>query len=330
MSTWRKAVPYVAHGLAFAVSFIFFIPTVFPYDVIKDREIAKFNARQKPGQRLQVGSISGYWFSGVELRNVSFTLPSASPTQAASELKASAVRARFQILPLFLLRRAVKVSAEAMGGTLEAKYVKSSSDSNIELHVKDLDASEVGPLKDLFGGLPIAGKVSADAELQLPENKISKANGTLQVELTDMVLGDDKAMVQGFAVPKVGMGTTTISAEVKEGTAKIARFATGGRDLDLQGEGKVRLADGSAADATIDLTLRFKFTDALRKRNEKTQNLFGAPGGGTPGAIEYVPILKVSKTAEGYYGWSARGSLQNPQFLPNQLADASLSKKGTK
>lgn len=71
--------------------FAFFYAT-FPWDRVKDRIIAEFDATQaskgSEAQRLEIGSITGYWFTGVEIENAKLVIPPTASEIAAAELAA--------------------------------------------------------------------------------------------------------------------------------------------------------------------------------------------------------------------------------------------------
>src|SRR3712207_703926 len=65
----------------------------FPYDRLKDRLIAEFDRRQQkrspgPPQRLEIDSLDGYWFTGIEATGVRLILPPS--TDASSRSSAAA------------------------------------------------------------------------------------------------------------------------------------------------------------------------------------------------------------------------------------------------
>jgi hypothetical protein len=48
-----------------------------------------------------------------------------------------------------------------------------------------------------------------------------------------------------------------------------------------------------------------------------TKSLFGAPGSSMPALFELAdPRIKMSKRADGFYGWHMSGLLKDPRFDP--------------
>jgi hypothetical protein len=72
-----------------------------------------------------------------------------------------------------------------------------------------------------------------------------------------------------------------------------------------------------AVDSLCDAQVRFKINDSYRSRSDITKSLFGAPGSNAPALFELAdPRIKVSKRADGFYGWNLRGALGRLDFTP--------------
>ncbi|WP_437689461.1 type II secretion system protein GspN [Sorangium sp. So ce176] len=314
----------------------------FPYDRLKDRLIAEFDrAQQKrgsgPAQRLEIDELDAYWFTGVEMRGVRLILPpneagSSSRTSAAAFTSGDAAKdgapkpsvveideahARMKILPLLIGRMRVSFWASVFGGEVEGVVPMGKSGGDMHVEVSDVELAKVGPLGDILG-LPIAGTLSATLELDAPEGKFNKANGTLEVSAKEVSVGDGKTKIQGLiALPEAKLGELVLSAEAKEGVLKITKMTANGSDLELDGDGKVNMRE-PWNNSTADLYVRFKFTDAYRSKNDLTKSLLGAPGSNMPGLIEMQqPKMKRSKRADGFYGWHIHGALKRPRFDPH-------------
>ncbi|KYF79594.1 hypothetical protein BE11_36150 [Sorangium cellulosum] len=314
----------------------------FPYDRLKDRLIAEFDrAQQKrgsgPAQRLEIDELDAYWFTGVEMRGVRLIMP---PNEVGSSSRASAAafasgdaakdgapkpsvieideaHARLKILPLLIGRMRVSFWASVFGGEVEGVVPMGKSGGDMHVEVSDVELAKVGPLGDVLG-LPIAGTLSATLELDAPEGKFNKANGTLEVSAKEVSVGDGKTKIQGLiALPEAKLGELVLSAEAKEGVLKITKMTANGSDLELDGDGKVNMRE-PWNNSTADLYVRFKFTDAYRSKNDLTKSLLGAPGSNMAGLIEMQqPKMKRSKRADGFYGWHIHGALKRPRFDPH-------------
>ncbi|MGH7270590.1 MAG: type II secretion system protein GspN, partial [Polyangiaceae bacterium] len=237
------------------------------------------------------------------------------PGKPLTKLAIDEATVRVALLPLLFGDKDASFSATALGGKVSGVYEQGSDDS-IDVVVDSIDLARVAPISDLLG-VPIAGKLSGTAQLTFPEGKVSKASGSISIEVRDVAVGDAKAKIQGtIALPKVDVGVLTIAAEAKDGVLKISKLVAGGRDVSVQGDGRVAMRD-DATDSLLDVGVRFRINDAYRTKSDLTKSLFGAPGSTVPGLFELAdPRIKESKRADGSYGWTVRGSLGHPEFVP--------------
>jgi type II secretion system protein N len=150
----------------------------------------------------------------------------------------------------------------------------------------------------------------------MPEGKASKGSGTVSLEIQDVSVGDGKAKLKGaLALPRIDVGTVTLSGEARDGTLKITKLVAGGKDLELQGEGRLVMRE-MATDSICDAQIRFKINDGYRNKNDLTKSLFGSPGSTMPALFELDPKVKQSKRQDGFYAWQMRGTLGRPDFMP--------------
>jgi type II secretion system protein N len=174
----------------------------------------------------------------------------------------------------------------------------------------------VAPLVELLG-VPLEGKASGTVHLTLPEGKASKGSGSVSLEMKDVAVGDGKAKIKGaLALPRVDVGSVSFAAEAKDGTLKITKLVAGGKDVELQGDGRINMRE-LATESLAEAQVRFKINDAYRNKNDITKSLFGAPGSNIPALFEMAdPRIKQSKRADGFYAWTLRGPLGHLEFIP--------------
>lgn len=348
----KERLKKIAKGLLYPLFYLFCLALfgylTFPYNRLKDRLIAEFDRlqskkSQSAQQRLEIDDLTSYWFTGVKAKGVRVYIPpdepkggfdSASMAKAAlatmgspedapkeSVLAVDVVEARLRILPLLLGRVRVAFWASAFGGTVDGVVPVGGSSGPVEVELADLDIGAIDPLVQLVG-LPLKGTAAGKLELTASEGKFNKANGTLDVAITGASIGDGKTKWKGqLALPEARLGEISITAEAKEGTLKITKLASTGPDVELIGEGSVKVKE-PWNDSVMDLYVRFKFSDAYRDKNDNTRSLLGAPGAALPGLIEIVePKVKRAKRTDGFYGFHVTGPLKRPKFEPS-TADA--------
>jgi len=166
-------------------------------------------------------------------------------------------------------------------------------------------------------GIPLQGTLDGTVNLTKPEGKANKGSGSVSLEIKDAIVGDGKGKLKGaLALPPINVGTITLTGDAKDGILKITKLAAGGKDLDLQGEGRISMRE-LATESLCDAQVRFRVSDAYRAKNDITKSLFGAPGSSAPPLLELAdPRIKQSKRADGFYAWAMRGALGRPEFFP--------------
>jgi len=312
----------------------------FPFSLLKDRVIAEFARKGKPGQRLEIEKLSSYWFSGVELTNVKLILPpdepapssfgysgggdfgGAVPAAAAPKEMVIAIdeaHARVRLLPLLIGRVRLDFWASAMGGEISGVAPIGGSGGDLEVELSKIELGKIEPLAQTLG-LPLKGTATGKLALSSVDGKLSKAEGALDLSIADILVGDGKTKIQGILeLPAMRVGTLTLTAEAKDGVLKVTKLAAQGADVELIGDGRITTKE-PWNDSQSDLYLRFKFTDAYRTKNETTKSLLGDPTSPLPGLIEMqVPKMKKAKRVDGFYGWHMHGALKNPKFDPSSV-----------
>ena len=318
----KLAVKYaglVGYPLFYVLCLCVFASITFPYDKLKERVVAGFNAQQRAGngqEELQIDEMSGYWLSGVRVKGVRLLSAPAEPGKPPSKIQIDEATARYAILPALVGGTDVSFDAFAFGGEASGSYEVHGTDKSIDVTLDGIDLGQLAPLVQLLG-VPLQGKLGGTVRLTMPEGKASKASGSVSLEAKDVAVGDGKAKIKGaLALPKLDIGTLTFAAEAKEGTLRITKLVAGGKDVEVQGEGRITMRD-PAADSLCDAQARFKVNDAYRNKSDITKSLFGTPGSNVPPLFELAdPKVKQSKRADGFYVWTLRGPLGHIEFIP--------------
>jgi type II secretion system protein N len=310
----------VGYPAFYLVCLAVFASLTFPYDKLKERIVCSFNDEQRAagGQlELQVDSLSGYWLSGVRMTGVQLLTASSEPGKPPSRLAVDEATVRYALFGTLIGNSDIDFSADVFGGTLSGSYDTHGKDKELEATLEDADVGKVTPLVGALG-VPLEGKLKGTLRLKMPEGQPTKASGVMSFESKATAVGDGKAKLKGaLALPRIDVGTITLAADVKDGVVKLTKFIAGGKDLDLQGDGRITLRD-QVADALCDVQVRFRINDAYRVKNDLTKSLFGTPGSTATPLFELDPKVKQSKRADGFYGWSVRGPVAHLDFAPAQ------------
>lgn len=323
----RKVLPYVGYPAFYLFCLVIFAYFTFPYEMLRDRIVAEYertSGSSSTGEtrQLDIETIEPYWLSGLRAVGIRLvtTTPPASPDDKPkrSALDIDEAYGRVQLLPLLLGRTSISFGADAFGGTLEGVFSRKGDEERLKAEISGIDLAFLTPFLP-SSALPMGGIVDGTVDFVLPERKLQKANGLLDLTITDSYVGDGKAKIQGaLALPRMNLGDLVLSAEANEGVLKLGKVATSGRDLEFSMEGKLTLRD-PFAESIYDMQLRFKLADAYRTRNEVTKSLFGSPDSKVPALFEMDPKVKQSKRADGFYSWQVSGLFRAPQLLPAPL-----------
>jgi type II secretion system protein N len=316
---YAKYAGIVGYPLFYALCLVIFASLTFPYDKLKERIVASYNADQRTsgGQsELQIDEVSGYWLSGVRMRGVTLLSAPKEPGKAPGRLSLDEVTVRYALLPMLVGSKDLDFDVRAFDGDAAGSYEARGDDRSFELTLDSIDLGKVGPLVDMLG-VPVDGRMAGSVRLQLPEGKASKGTGQVSLEATGVAVGDGKAKLKGaLALPRLELGALSIAADAKDGVMKLTKLLAGGKDLDVQGDGRVTLRE-SVTDSLCDIQVRFRVNDAYRAKNDVTKSLFGAPGSKVPALFELAdPKIKQSKRSDGFYAWSMRGPLTRLEFVP--------------
>jgi len=261
---------------------------------------------------MEIGSLSPYWLSGVELEDVKLrkTASVASEPVAGEKakddgFKIKEARARLGLLAMLIGNRSIGFDAELEQGELDGVYEESGDEKHVEATLSELDLGKLGILDSVIS-LPVKGDVEGDIDLTLGKEP-TKSTGNVKLQIKGLSVGDGKAKFKlgamgGLTIDPIEAGTVTMEIEVKEGVGTVKKLAADGKDLELNGSGEVRFADPIAR-SRIDLLLRFKFTDTYKNKSSRTKSLFSLLDGAA------VPQVRAAKTADGSLQFRLVGTL---------------------
>ncbi len=323
----RNILRYAGLVAFYLFALVIFCFITFPYERLRDRLVDEFNASQTGPEplRLQLESLGAYWIGGVQAKGVQLISPPKRPTSGSntsalppkpSILRVDSAHARVSLLSLLFGSVDLSFGADAFGGTISGNTSESDGTRAVELTIEDVSLAEAPLLSEAIG-LPMSGTVGGTLDFRLPEGKLAKADGTLNLEIVGLSAGDGKAKIRDtIALPKVEAGDLKVAGDASEGQLKFTDFSAKGPDLELVAEGSMRLRDPLPA-SLLSLTARFRFTERYTTKSELTKALFGAPGSSAPGLFDLDPKNKRAKRPDGFYGYRASGTLSAPSFLPN-------------
>ncbi|HEY8073370.1 MAG TPA: type II secretion system protein GspN [Labilithrix sp.] len=318
----RKYGPYAGYPLFYLFTLAIFFSWTFPYDTLKERIVATFNAGQRGSSsptELSIDELDSSFVTGIKAKGVKLIQPPTDPSKGPTEIKIDEARARVSLLSLLVGNKDVSFKIDAFDGTIKGSYAESSKERSVEVNFEGVDMSKIDAISANVG-FPLDGRLNGTIALTLPEGKASKGNGTINLEVKEMYAGNAKELtvktpLGPFTLPRLKVGTFTITGEAKDGVLKLTKIGSSGGDVDVQGDGRVQMRE-NATDAHLDANLKFKVNDAYRNKNDKTQLLFGRPGAKDTPMLEMDQNMKRSKTSDGFYQLRVTGTLAKPDVKP--------------
>lgn len=325
---YKRILKIAGYGGFYLFALLLFGYLTFPFDRLRTRIQGQFNASQTGPSplTLRLGHLTSYWFSGVQADEVDLiSPPSTTPPEDPAKpnkpkvMRIDTVHARVSLLRLLFGTMHVNFGAEAFGGEVSGFTSDADGGRKLEVDIEDLGLADAPLLADMLG-LPIGGKLGGHVEFLLPEGKLSKAEGKVDLKFSGLSAGDGKTKVlNAIALPRVEVGDLSLKATAVAGGLKIDQLSASGKDLELQSDGSVRLRDQFDA-SVLSVNARFKFADRFTNKDDMTRGLFGAPGSSVPGLFDLVPENKHAKRADGFYGWRVSGTFSHPSFFPSAAA----------
>jgi type II secretion system protein N len=315
----QRAAGWIGYPIFYVVCLLLFCYVSAPWDRIRNALVGGFNTGA--GFRMEMEDLTWAWrfpgvvASGVKLTGSSPGADDKGKPRPAPEYTVNDAYMRVALLPLLWGTQSVSFNVDGFGGAVEGGIKTSSESRDIDIELEDVDAAKMPYLAELLG-LPIGGTMKGDIELKAPKDKLSGSEGNMELSISELMLGDGKTKVRDTIVlPKVRAGTFTLKATVNDGNLKLNELSIKGPDVEVVGDGKIRLMDRFEA-SLADLNLRFKFSDAYKNKDETTRGIFGAPGSSVPGLLELDPKVKKAKRDDGFYAWHITGPLMKLTFNP--------------
>jgi type II secretion system protein N len=324
----KRLLPKVGYPIVYLFCLLLFASWTFPYGRLKDRIVGSFNAQQRmAGSRneLEIDDMGSSFVTGVKMKGVRLIGAPTETDKPPSEMKIEEMSARIALLPLLWGNHDLSFHLAGFGGKIDGSFDDhGEKEKDVSITVSSLDVGQLTPLVELIG-LPLEGTLSGSLNIVMPEGKASKASGSVTLETEGLAVGDGKAKLKGaLALPRVSVGTLSLAGEAKDGILKITKLGAAGKDVEIQGDGRVQLRE-AALESHCDLNIKFKINDAYRTKSDITKSLFGAPGSNAPALFELAdPRVKQSKRPDGFYGWHARGALAHLDFAPAAQGPAAL------
>lgn len=302
-TSWKRRAGYLSFA---SFAFVFGLYVTFPYETLRERIRAEADAA---GYFVKIGSL-GPGFFGLRAKNVQVSKKIADGEDGSPEaLTLDTLSLGPSIFPIGL-----SASADLLGGDLDAS-VGVLGDLKVNLTAKGIDPTK-GNFK-AFTGVDLSGLLNAKVALAIPQTQLpgqktkqpdfGQATGNITLEGDGLTVNGGTVTVPIMGemtpmdLPKIAFGDLDGKLVFDKGAGTLETFTVKGQDLEVRGEGTVKLA------RRIDFTdLRLKV--ALKAENDFVKRL-GLIGSG-------LSMLPADPKDPNFRVASITGLLNRPQFTP--------------
>ena len=327
----KKILRWVGYPVIYVFLLVLFIRVTLPFERARSLIQSRVNsALADSGIYVSIGELGGYWFTGLELRDVTITETidpteeGAKPTKFVStidELQAS-------VSPFSLLAGdiALSFSGDAFGGQLDGDLEDDSGTRSLFLNLEGIDVSAL-PMLDSATGMPREGRLTGTIDFTMPEGKLNDSEGEFDLTITGFRLADGKTKIKGMlALPTIDAGTLNLKASVVKGNLEVKQLDVKGKDVNASVNGKVKLKEPFDR-SLAELQLKFGFDDGYKDRNDITKAMLGDSEGKVPGLMDMDAKVKRAKQKDGSYSWRIAGPFKNLRFTPSSKSSRGARRK---
>lgn len=267
----------------------------------------------KAGFKIDIEDISVRPWGTLILHNVVWTFEPTRPQIPPAQYHLDEVEVDVGMLSLMMGTLDVEIETQREEGRIWAHLRRASSESKLALKIEDLPLYDVPKAAPALG-VPLFGIVAFDAELVLPEQRLSKAEGKIEISCSGCRAGDGESKLfipgaqslarDGLTLPEVDLGTLTGRFVVEDGKARLdPPITTESEDLKIEVTGRLLLRD-VVARSQFNMVLKVQLTEAFQERSEAVRFMYQGAS----------PKSRLDLPEEGL-GFRLEGTLGRPRFL---------------
>ncbi len=301
-----------AYAAFFAVCFVVASYFTFPWGALRGRIVAELE-KAAPGYRFRIGDISPSLLAGISAYDVEIRKASPKadePPDVALDSITLHAWPWVALRGLVTKRPALSFGAEVGDGTIEGEFTEGATTTDIELEMDSVSLLRVAPLR-AYIGLPADGVVTGTTTLHLSE-KPEETEGNIDFSVNGLTVGDGKSKLkvgmlsEGITVETIRVGKLDIQIGIAAGAISVTKFEANGPDLEfkISGDGKLQKPTKKSK---VDLLASIRFTDAYKKKNDRTRGMFAL--------LENLPQLASARTTDGALQYRLAGAIGG-QLIP--------------
>lgn len=292
-----------------------------PRERVKERLETALSADVTSGQPLaigmdtEIGDLSLRLFTGLGFKATDIVLRTRpmNTSEKPARYVIDDVRVRLGLFSTLFGRPSYSFKAHALSGVVEGHVSGNNDESKVDVELDKLVLNGVPGIQQAFGGLPVEATISGKLDVSVPKNLLANANGTIDIDIEDVSIGDGKAkltvpndpfLAAGVTVPRIRLGKLAGQIVIEKGRGRFEGVRVHSADADATLDGYVELHDPIGL-SQMHAYLKFRPSEALLKREATIELLTNALAG-------------TAKRADGYLGIQLTGPLSGVFFLPSK------------
>jgi len=292
-----RILKWTGYPLFFFACFVFFAYRTFPYERLADRLVQEAHAR---GYELEIIDLTNSGLTGLTFENLRVLLPSDGEGSPPAEIIFEELTVSTSLFSLMSNTKSYSFDAELAGGEAEGDLVLGEDSMEVEAELEDIDLGALSILRK-FTKVPLTGILNGEIALAMP-SEVVESTGTVEITIEGLTIGDGESKLDipgwgGLTLDKADAGNLELVATIEEGSAKIERATSHGKDLELDVVGRARLLRPLKR-SELNVMVRVKIQDAYKERSAKIATMLELASSG----------LKAALTADGAIQYMVAGS----------------------
>jgi len=303
---------WMGYPIFFFVCFVFFAYKTFPYEQLAHRLVQEAQAQ---GYELEISDLTHSGLTGLTFENLRLVLPAEGEGSPPVDVIFDELTVSTSLFSLISDTKSYSFEAELAGGEAEGDIVLGENTIEVDAEIDDINL-EALPILRKFTKVPVSGTLNAEIELAMP-SEIAESSGNVEITIEGLNVGDGESKLEipgwgGLTIDRADAGNLELIATIEEGSAKIERATSHGKDVELDVLGRVRLRRPLKR-SELNVMLRVKIQDAYKERSAKVATMLELASSG----------LKAAQTADGAIQYVVVGSLAG-RFRPRAAGNQSF------
>jgi type II secretion system protein N len=287
----------MGYPMFFLLCFVFFAYQTFPYERLAARIVQEAQAL---GYEIEIIDLTNSGLTGLTFENLRLVLPSEGEDSPALDVIVDELTVSTSLFSLVSDTKSYSFDAELAGGEADGDLVLGPDTMEVDAELDDINLEALPALRK-FTKVPLAGTLNGDIAIDMP-SEVAESTGSIEITIEDLNIGDGKSKLEipgwgGLTLDRADAGNLELVATIEDGSAKIERATSHGKDLELDVLGKVRLLRPLKR-SELNVMLRVKIQEAYKERSAKVATMLELASSG----------LKAAQTAEGAIQYTVAGS----------------------